>query len=60
MNYTIYELLWLFLVYSFIGWIIETVAGSVKWHRFVNRGFFTGPFCFVYGFSAVLMTMTLW
>lgn len=60
MNYTIYELLWLFLVYSFIGWTIETVAGSVKWHRFVNRGFFTGPFCFVYGFSAVLMTVTLW
>lgn len=60
MNYTIYELLWLFLVYSFIGWTIETVAGSVKWHRFVNRGFFTGPFCFLYGFSAVLMTVTLW
>ena len=60
MNYTIYELLWLFLVYSFIGWTIETVAGSIKWHRFVNRGFFTGPFCFVYGFSAVLMTVTLW
>ena len=60
MNYTIYELLWLFLVYSFIGWTIETVAGSVKWHRFVNRGVFTGPFCFVYGFSAVLMTVTLW
>lgn len=60
MNYTGYELMWLFLAYSFIGWLIETVAGSVKKHRFVNRGFFTGPFCFVYGFSAVLMAMTLW
>lgn len=60
MNYTGYELMWLFLAYSFIGWVIETVAGSIKKHRFVNRGFFTGPFCFVYGFSAVLMAMTLW
>lgn len=60
MNYTGYESMWLFLAYSFIGWLIETVAGSVKKHRFVNRGFFTGPFCFVYGFSAVLMAMTLW
>ena len=60
MNYTIYELLWLFLVYSFIGWTIETVAGSVKWHRFVNRGFFTAQFCYVYGFYAVLKTVTLW
>jgi len=60
MKYTGYELMWLFLAYSFIGWLIETVAGSVKKHRFVNRGFFTGPFCFVYGFSAVLMAMTLW
>lgn len=60
MKYTGYESMWLFLAYSFIGWLIETVAGSVKKHRFVNRGFFTGPFCFVYGFSAVLMAMTLW
>lgn len=60
MQYTGFELLWLFFIYSFIGWVIETAAGSIKKHRFVNRGFFTGPVCFVYGFSAVLMTVTLW
>lgn len=60
MKFSGYELMWLFFVYSFFGWVIETVAGSVKKRRFVNKGFFTGPFCFIYGFAAVLMAVTLW
>lgn len=60
MNYTGYELALLFLVYSFLGWIIETVVTSLKKKKFVNRGFFNGPFCFIYGFSAVIMTVVLW
>lgn len=59
MNYTITQLVWLILVYSFIGWIIETVVGTLKTKRFINRGFSTGPFCLVYGVSAVLMAVTL-
>lgn len=58
MNYTITELLWLFLIYSFLGWIIETIVGTIKNRTFINRGFSTGPFCLVYGFTAVLMTLT--
>lgn len=58
MDYTITELLWLLLIYSFLGWIIETVVGTVKNRRFINRGFSTGPFCLVYGIAAVLMTLT--
>ena len=60
MMYSFYELFWLFFVYSFLGWIIETVYGSIKKKKFVNRGFFTGPVCFVYGTAAVLMTVFLW
>lgn len=60
MNYTGFELIWLFFVYSFFGWVMETVMGTVKQRKFVNRGFFTGPFCFVYGIAAVLMTVILW
>ena len=37
MNYTISELIWLLLVYSFFGWIIETVVGTIKNHKFINR-----------------------
>lgn len=60
MNYTGYELIWLFFIYSFFGWIMETVMGTIKQRKFVNRGFFTGPFCFVYGIASVLMTVILW
>lgn len=54
-----YGLLWLFFVYSFLGWMIETVVAAGKQKRFVNRGFYSGPMCFVYGVSAVLMTVVL-
>ena len=57
MNRMIMELLWLLQVYSFLGWVLETVVGSIKRRRFVNPGFSTGPFCLVYGIAAVLMTV---
>ena len=60
MNYSGYELLWLFFVYSFLGWIIETAVASGKKRKFINRGVFTGPVCFAYGFSAVFMTLAFW
>lgn len=59
MKYTGIELLWLFLLYSFLGWALETAAGTIRQKRFINRGFTTGPFCTVYGVAAVLMTMAL-
>lgn len=59
MKYTGMEFLWLFLVYSFLGWVLETAAGTIKKKRFTNRGFATGPFCGVYGTAAVLMAAAL-
>lgn len=59
MQYTGYELLWLFLVYSFLGWVLETVAAAVKQKKFVNRGVINGPFCVIYGAAAVLMSIGL-
>lgn len=59
MKYTGIELLWLFLLYSFLGWTLETAAGTIRQKRFVNRGFTTGPFCMVYGVAAVVMTAAL-
>lgn len=53
------KLLYLFLLYSFLGWIIETVNVILKEKKIVNRGFLNGPFCMLYGFGAVLITMTL-
>ena len=59
MEYTITEIFWLFLIYSFLGWIFEAVVGTIKNKRFTNRGFSTGPFCMIYGFAAAVMQITL-
>lgn len=60
MNYTFFELMWIFFAYSFIGWILETVVGTVHRKQFINRGFVTGPVCLVYGIAAVGMSVFLW
>lgn len=57
--YTGYELLWLFFVYSFAGWILETVGAALKRRKFVNRGLVNGPFCVLYGITAVIMSIGL-
>lgn len=59
MNYTGYELLWLFFLYSVVGWILETVTAAVKQKRFVNRGLINGPLCVLYGITASLITIFL-
>ena len=44
MDYTVYQLLWLFLFYSFLGWLAETVLAALKRRRLLNRGFLSAPF----------------
>jgi uncharacterized membrane protein len=51
--------LWLFLVYGFLGWILETVWCALKRRCFVNRGLLCGPLCSVYGISVLLMSVFL-
>lgn len=50
--------LW-FLLYSFIGWVYETILCSVKQRRFINRGFLNGPYCPIYGVGAVVNLLAL-
>ena len=52
-----YELIWLFFMGSFHGWILETVMAAWKNKRFTNRGLVNGPFCVIYGVVLVLLTM---
>lgn len=47
----------IFLFYSFIGWICETVFCSLAARRFINRGFLSGPFCPIYGFGAMIVLL---
>lgn len=55
----IYDLMGLFLVYSFLGWVLETVIGTIESRHIVNKGAINGPFCVIYGFTAVLISVTL-
>ena len=59
MHFSYTELLWLLLVYSFLGWVIETAVSAVKTRKFSNRGFSTGPYCLIYGITAVILTVTM-
>lgn len=59
MNYTLYQLLWFFLLYSFIGWVIGTSVAAVREHRFIDVGFLFGPYCPAYGFGAVAFAVFL-
>lgn len=58
-SYNVYQLLWLFFVYSFIGWCGEAAMAAVHRHRFVNRGFVSGPLCPVYGAGAAAVAVFL-
>ena len=58
MEYLI-RLVLLFFAYSFAGWCIEVILKFIQYHRFINRGFFTGPICPIYGSGAVLITITV-
>ena len=49
----------LFITYSFLGWIIESVYCSYLEKKFVNRGFLIGPYCPIYGCAAVLILIFL-
>ncbi|MCD8346989.1 MAG: putative ABC transporter permease [Lachnospiraceae bacterium] len=57
MTYNGYELAWLFLVYSFLGWVLETIMAALKKRRFVNRGVINAPLCISYGIPMVLITV---
>lgn len=53
------KMLWLFIIYSFMGWVAETIAAAFKQKRFANRGMINGPFCVIYGFSALAITFSV-
>ena len=49
----------LFFIYSFAGWVMETVQISIRQKKFVNRGFLIGPYCPIYGCGVLLITLLL-
>lgn len=50
----------MFFIYSIIGWIWESfLCSSVELKKLVNRGFFLGPYCPIYGLGATLSYLLL-
>ena len=54
---TLFELCFLFFLYSFTGWILEVIQAAFNQKRFVNRGFINSPLCISYGIGAVIITI---
>lgn len=48
-----------FIIYSFFGWIMESILKTYLQKKPVNSGFLYGPFCPIYGFGAIIMLLFL-
>ena len=49
----------LFIIYSFLGWLVEVINCSIVEKKLVNRGFLISPICPIYGCGAILITLIL-
>ena len=56
---TIYNILWYFFIYAFLGWCLEVCFCSIQTGSFVNRGFLNGPVCPIYGFGMLIAGSSL-
>jgi len=49
------NLIYYFVIFSVLGWIIESIYRSANNRRFVNPGFLKGPYLPIYGLGALLI-----
>lgn len=49
----LYQLVAAFVLYSMLGWLVESIYMSFCNRKLTNRGFARSPFCPIYGFGAV-------
>ena len=54
-NYMLY-----FFIYSFLGWVCESIYSSCLQKKIINRGFLNGPVCPVYGVGALIIIIGCW
>jgi len=55
----VYHLVAAFILYSMLGWLVESIYMSFCNKKITNRGFGKGPFCPIYGFGAVIGYLVL-
>ena len=49
----------LFLIYSFLGWVMEVIFCYFSTKKLANRGFLIGPICPIYGVGSLLIITLL-
>ena len=49
----------LFISYAFLGWCMEVTCKFIQYKKFINRGFLIGPYCPIYGWGALAITILL-
>lgn len=59
MNYSLYQMGWILVTYSFLGWCAEVAFAAIRRGIFVNRGFLNGPVCPIYGFGVLIVVLLL-
>lgn len=59
MKQQIFLILAYFIIYSVLGWIMESIYRSICERKVINTGFLKGPFCPIYGIGAVIMILFL-
>lgn len=59
MPYNLYEAIWIFFIYAFIGWCTEVAYAALNEGVFVNRGFLNGPYCPIYGCGMLIVAVVL-
>lgn len=58
-DFSLYQLLLYFFVYSFLGWCMEVIYATYRTNKFINRGFLNGPVCPIYGTGVVIVLLCL-
>ena len=53
------NILWYFVIFSFLGWLFNGIRNLFLEHKFYNKGFLTSCFCPTYGFSAIICDLAL-
>lgn len=59
MPQTFYEVLWIFIVYAYLGWCTEVAYAATEKGVFINRGFLNGPYCPIYGCGVLIVVAIL-
>ena len=49
----------LFITYALLGWVLEGIEQIIQRKKLINRGFLIGPYCPIYGWGGLAITIIL-